>query len=60
MTDDAVVEILRTIQADLAAVKTDVAAHTRMFDLLQQDTTLIRGVLTVTPGRSTSYCRTRG
>jgi hypothetical protein len=42
MAEDAVLGILHAIQADLAAVKTD---HGRKLDMLQQDTTLIRGAL---------------
>jgi chromosome segregation ATPase len=52
VTENAVVEILSAIQADLATVKadlamvkTDVAAHTRTLNLLQQDTGMIRGAL---------------
>ncbi len=42
MADDTILEILHAIQSDLAAVKTD---HARKLDMLQQDTTLIRGTL---------------
>jgi hypothetical protein len=45
MADNAILELLHAIQADLAVVKTDVATHTRKLDMLQQDTTLIRGAL---------------
>jgi hypothetical protein len=45
MTENAVLEFLQAIQANLAAVKTEVAAHTTMLGVLQQDTALIRGAL---------------
>ena len=45
MVDDAILEILHAIQADLAAVKTDIAVHIRKLDMLQQDTRMIRGAV---------------
>jgi hypothetical protein len=49
MSDDAILEILHAIQADVAIVKADLASvkgdHGRKLDMLQQDTGLMRGVL---------------
>jgi hypothetical protein len=46
MTDQAVVDLLHAIQADLATVKADVAENTRMLRMLQQDTGMIRTTVT--------------
>jgi len=49
-TDLAAVKTdVAAVQSDLTTVKTDVHSHTRLLDVLQQDTALIRGARTGRP-----------
>ena len=56
MTDDAIVPILRTIQADLAAVKRQGASHARLLEDLMTEVRMVKAAvndiaeLKVSPG----------